>query len=119
MVWARGDLNFEVVALRTVHNMNVKQGMVLQQLIAKELIVADALADACAQFNRGDLTTREKRMLRDKMRCTATEFRYKIYNLCLSPFMYHDVLLCLITISKISASLGMYSNHRKITREIV
>ena len=64
MVWARGDLNFEVVALRTMHNMNVKQGVVLQQLIAKELIVADALADACAQFNRGDLTTREKRMLR-------------------------------------------------------
>ena len=69
MVWARGDLNFEVVALRTVHNMNVNQGVVLQQLIAKELIVADALADACAQFNRGDLTTREKRMLRDVKAC--------------------------------------------------
>jgi len=69
VVWARGDLNFEVVALRTVHNMNVKQGVVLQQLIAKELIVADALADACAQFNRGDLTTREKRMLRDVKAC--------------------------------------------------
>ena len=72
MVCARGDLNFEVVALRTVHNMNVKQGVVLQQLIAKELIVADALADTCAQFNRGDLTTREKRMLKDVKACGKT-----------------------------------------------
>jgi len=62
-------LNFEVAALRTVHNMNVKQGVVLHQLIAKELIVADALADACAQFDRGELTTREKRMLRDVQAC--------------------------------------------------
>ena len=37
MVWARGDLNFDCDDLRTVHNMNVKQGVVLQQLIAKEL----------------------------------------------------------------------------------
>ena len=64
-IWARGDLNFEDVALRRVHNMNVKQGVVLQQLITKELIVSNALTDACAQFDRDDLTTREKRMLRD------------------------------------------------------
>ena len=69
MVRARGDLNFEVLALRTVHNTNMKQGVVLQQIIAKELIVADALADACAQFNRGDLTTCEKRILRDVKAC--------------------------------------------------
>jgi len=49
--------------------MNVKQGVVLQQLIAKELIVAEAWADACAQFDRDDLTTRQKRMLRDVKAC--------------------------------------------------
>jgi len=49
--------------------MNMKQGVVLQQIIAKELIVADALADTCGQFNRGDLTTREKRILRDVKVC--------------------------------------------------
>jgi len=69
VVWARGNLNFDVVALRKVHNMNVKPGVVLQQLIAKKLIVVDTLADACVQFNRGDLTTREKRMLRDVKAC--------------------------------------------------
>jgi hypothetical protein len=63
VVWARGDLNFVGADLRTVHNMNVKQGVVLQELIAKELTVADALEEVCAQCDGGELTTREKRML--------------------------------------------------------
>jgi hypothetical protein len=49
--------------------MNVKQGVVLQQLIAKELTVADALEEVCAQCDGGELTTREKRMLRDIKAC--------------------------------------------------
>ena len=69
MVWARGDLNFVGADLRTVHNMNVKMGVVLQQLIAKELTVADALEEVCAQCDGGELTTREKRMLRDIKAC--------------------------------------------------
>ena len=69
MVWARGDLNFVGADLRTVHNMNVKQGVVLQELIAKELTVADALEAVCAQCDGGELTTREKRMLRDIKAC--------------------------------------------------
>jgi hypothetical protein len=69
VVWARGDLNFVGADLRTVHNMNVKQGVVLQELIAKELTVADALEAVCAQCDGGELTTREKRMLRDIKAC--------------------------------------------------
>jgi len=63
VVWARGDLNFVGADLRTVHNMNVKMGVVLQQLIAKELTVADALEEVCAQCDGGELTTRETNVL--------------------------------------------------------
>jgi len=63
------DLNFVGADLRTVHNMYVKQGVVLPHLIAKELTVADALEEVCTQCDGGELTTREKRMFRDIKAC--------------------------------------------------
>ena len=55
----------QATAFCTVHAMNVKQTVHLRELISQELTVRDALEKVCVDYAQGDLTAREKQLLRD------------------------------------------------------